>query len=91
MIVQREGEEQPEKRDIFEVFIYTQNRSDMHFVVGVGGVKALGMSAGTVNVFLDNDDMHAIFVSSADTVYIKHRKSAEQLIVVPDIMAPSAP
>ena len=93
MIIQREGQEQAEKRDIFELYIFYGSSRENHskFLVGTSGVEAIGVAGGVVNIHFDSGDMHSIFIGQSDTVYTKHRKAVEQLIVVPDLMNPNAP
>ena len=88
MQVIREGTEQPEKRDIYEMVAHLAAAHDKRFTLGENGLIEMGIANGVVNLMYDNGDMHSLFLGSTDSVYIKHRKSEQQLIVVPDLVAP---
>jgi len=90
MHVIKEGQSEPEEREIYELHIFpgAKTAENMKFTIGVNGLESMGLANGVVNLIYEDDDMHSIFISGTDMVYTKHRKVKTPLILVPDMAVP---
>ena len=86
IVTEEAGQQKVETREIYEIHMHLANAPTKNFTLGNNGLNAIGISNGVVNLQYDNGDMHSIFVGSSDTVYAKHRRVEEPMIIVPDMV-----